>query len=303
VLAIAYSMPQVREMTKQSDYESLLPIVLSQHVPSGVVGLLLAGLLAAFMSNFAATLNAAPAYVVNDVYKRFINPDCSPKRAVRLSRVASVVILAVGMVFGLLTDSITAVMQWIVGALYSGYVMANVLKWYWWRFNGHGYFWGMVSGMAAAMTLPEIANMGPIARWIAEHLGTINNLYFIPPILAISAVGCFAGTLLTPPEDEATLLEFYRIVRPWGFWGPIRDRAVAMFPGVKPNRNFPRDALNVVVGVVWQLCLTALPIYVVLQQWGWVGRIALVLAATSVFLKFNWYDKLRDWPEGAEPAP
>ena len=303
VLAIAFSMPQIRGMTEKKDYESLLPLVLSQHVPTGVVGLLLAGLLAAFMSNFAATLNAAPAYIVNDVYKRYINPACPPRRAVRLSRVASAGILAIGMVFGLMTKDITEVMQWIVGALYSAYVVANVLKWYWWRFNGYGYFWGMVSGMAAAMLLPRVATHPAVANWIAETFGVVNDLYFIPPILAISAIGCLAGTLLTPAEDERALVEFYRITRPWGFWGPIRAKALAMSPPAKPNRNFPRDMVNIAVGVVWQICLMALPMYLVLQQWRWVGGIAVMLAATSVFLKFNWYDKLRDWPDDVAPAP
>jgi hypothetical protein len=50
--------------------------------------------------------------------------------------------------------------------------------------------------------------------------------------------------------------------------------------------------MNVAVGIVWQLCLTALPIYIVLREWPWAGGIAVVLAVTSVFLKFNWYDKL-----------
>jgi hypothetical protein len=53
--------------------------------------------------------------------------------------------------FGLLTNRITDVMLWLVGALYAGYLMANVFKWYWWRFNGYGYCWGMVAGMAGAM--------------------------------------------------------------------------------------------------------------------------------------------------------
>ena len=301
VLAIAFSMPQVREMTSHTEYESLLPIVLTQHVPTGVVGLLLAGLLAAFMSNFAATLNAAPAYVVNDVYKRFINPDCSPRRAVHLSRLASIVILAIGIAFGMLTDSITQVMQWIVGALYSGYVVANVLKWHWWRFNGYGYFWGMVSGMGAAMLLPELAQREPLQCWIAETFGVINGLYYIPPILVISTIGCLLGTLFTPPEDQETLEEFYRVTRPWGFWSPVRAAAATQGDPIASNRNFRRDALNVAVGVVWQLCLTALPMYVVLQQWSPVLGIALLLAAASVFLKFNWYDKLQNHPD--EPLP
>lgn len=304
VLALAFSMPQVREMQEVGDYETLLPIVLSQHVPTGVVGLLLAGLLAAFMSNFAATLNAAPAYVVNDVYKRFIDPNCPPKKAVQLSRLAALVILLVGVFIGLRTESITKVMQWIVGALYSGYVVANVLKWYWWRFNGYGYFWGMVSGMTAAMALPEVAKNEAIAAWIGANFGVINDLYFIPPILAISTIGCLLGTFLAPPEDDETLLRFYRTTRPWGFWGPIREKAGRLVPPARPNRNFWRDAVNVVVGIVWQLCLTALPIYIVLQQWNWVGSIMAVLAVTSVFLKFNWYDNLRDWPDdGGELSP
>jgi Na+/proline symporter len=300
VLALAYCMSQIQPMTEQKQYEGLLPIVLAGQIPTGVVGLILAGLLAAFMSNFAATINAAPAYVVNDIYKRFVDPQCPPKRAVRLSRLAAVVILAIGIAFGLLATSVYDIMRWIVGALYSGYVVANVLKWHWWRFNGSGYFWGMVSGMVAAMALPKIAaDWQPLAEWIAANFGVINDLYFIPPILAISTLGCIAGTFAAPPESEVTLVEFYRVVRPWGVWGPIRDKAVATFPSVRPNRDFPRDALNVAVGIVWQLCLTALPIYFVLQRWSVVGSIALILTATSVFLKFNWYDKLRDWPEGA----
>ena len=124
-------------------------------MPTGVVGFLLAGLAAAFMSNFAATLNAAPAYLVNDIYKRFINPqrrrqDGGASEPARLRGRRS----SAGILFGLLTTRITDVMMWIVGALYGGYVMANVLKWYWWRFNGYGYFWGMMSGIVSAMIVP-----------------------------------------------------------------------------------------------------------------------------------------------------
>ena len=74
-----------------------------------------------------------------------------------LSRIVSFVFLAVGIVCGLLTTRITDVMMWLVGALYSGFVAANVLKWYWWRFNGYGYFWGMVAGIGGAMVLLLIA--------------------------------------------------------------------------------------------------------------------------------------------------
>ena len=283
VLALAFCMPELRAMAKP-DFEKLLPIVLSQHIPVGVLGFLLAGLLAAFMSNFAATINAAPAYIVNDIYKRFIRPDASPRSLVRLSRLASVVVLIVGILFGLLTTRITDVMMWIVGGLYAGYVMANVLKWYWWRFNGHGYFWGLIAGLICALFLPSLATQ------VLGH--SVNALYLMPIILAISTVGCLLGTYLTPPEDDAVLKQFYRTVRPWGAWGPIRDAVLREDPTFQPNRDCARDWTNVLVGIVWQLCLTALPIFVVLRSWSWMVGIFVLLVATSVFLKFNWYDKL-----------
>lgn len=283
VIALVFCMPALKDMA-QPDFEKVLPMVLSNHIPQGVVGFLLAGLLAAFMSNFAATINAAPAYVVNDIYKRFINPGSSPRTHVFLSRVASVVILVIGICFGLMTERITSQVMWIVGALYGGYVMANVLKWYWWRFNGQGYFWGMIAGLGGAMFVPEVM------PWVLGH--DISAMYTFPVILVISIIGCLMGTFATEPEDDEILKKFYKTVRPWGFWGPIRDKVMREDPSFRPNPHFVRDVSNVSVGIVWQLCLTALPIYVVLRQWNWITAIAAVLVVTTIFIKLNWYDKL-----------
>jgi Na+/proline symporter len=283
VLALAFCMTDLRAMAKP-DFELILPIVLRDHIPAGVVGLLLAGLLAALMSNFAATLNAAPAYIVNDIYKRFFNPNMAPHAQVKWSRIASLVVLVIGILFGALTTSITEVMMWIVGGLYGGYVMANVLKWYWWRFNGYGYFWGMMAGLLSAMFVPSLAAL--------LHIEVANTLYLFPIILGCSIAGCLLGTLLTKPEDDAVLMKFYSTVNPWGCWGPIREKVMQQNSSFKPNPDFTKDAVNVAVGIVWQLCLTALPIYIVLREWPWAGAIAATLIVTSVFLKFNWYDKL-----------
>ncbi len=84
----------------------------------------------------------------------------------------------------------------------------------------------------------------------------------------------------------------------WGFWGPIREQVRREDPAFQPNHNFVRDMTNVLVGMIWQLCLVSLPIFMVLRNWSWVGGVAVTLALTSVFMKFNWYDKL----EKAEPA-
>ncbi len=97
---------------------------------------------------------------------------------------------------------------------------------------------------------------------------------------------------MSRPEDDQILMSFYKTVNPWGFWGPIREKVMREDPSFVPNHHFGKDCVNVVVGIVWQLCLTALPIYIVLQNWTWVGYVAGTLVVTSIFIKFNWYDKL-----------
>jgi SSS family solute:Na+ symporter len=268
----------------QPDFEQILPVVIqSAIIPVGLTGLLLAGLLAAFMSTFAATVNAGPAYIVNDIYKRFINPAASNKVQVQMSYVTTVLVVAVGIVFGFLTETITEVTLWIVGGLYGGYVAANVLKWHWWRFNGFGFFWGMIIGTLGALVVPPIV----------KHLwpGT-NTLYAFPAIFLFSALGCFLGTLLTKPEDEEILKKFYMTVRPWGFWKPIADKIKAEQPGFVPKTDCGRHWFNVIVGIIWQTSLVALPIYVVIQRPRGILGALLVLAATTAILKKSWFDRL-----------
>ena len=279
VLALAFCMPEMRAMATP-DFEKILPIVLTEHVPTGVIGFLLAGLAAAFMSNFAATINAAPAYVVNDIYKRFINPNAGGKKEVMLSRITALVFLVIGIICGVLSNSITTAMMFLVGALYGGFVIANVLKWYWWRFNGYGYFWGMVTGIGGAL----------LAQLLVGN--RFNLLYTFPAIFLVSLIGSLAGTLMTKPEDDEILKKFYKTVNPWGWWGPIREKVMRDDPSFVPNRGAAHDLTNVAVGIVWQLCLVTLAIFVVLQQWAVSAGILALLVATSVFMKFNWYDKL-----------
>jgi len=280
ILALVFYSDRIRAMGTEMDFELILPHALSQFVPAGLLGLLLAGLLAAFMSNFAATVNAAPPYLVNDLYRRFVNPSASERTCVRLSYVASFGVVVLGVLFGWFVGSIDAVIKWIVSALWGGYTASNVLKWYWWRFNGFGYFWGMLGGIAAAIVVPLAL----------PHVSPLNAF---PLILAISLAGCLLGTLLTAPEDEEVLKSFYRRVRPWGFWGPIRDKVQRENPSFRPNPDFARDLANIVIGIAWQTSLVAFPVYVVVRRLDHALVALAVVLATSVILKFTWYDHLK----------
>lgn len=288
ILALAFYSDKIRSMGAAMDFEMVLPDALSHFVPVGLLGILVAGLLAAFMSNFAATVNSAPPYLVNDIYRKFINPQASERTCVRLSYVASFSVVALGITFGWFVGSIDHVIKWIVAALWGGYTAANVLKWYWWRFNGYGYFWGMVAGIAAAI---------PYA--LASDIVILNAF---PKILGISTVGCLLGTLFTKPEDDEVLKAFYRRVRPWGFWGPILAKVQAEDPSFQPNPDFARDMFNVVVGIAWQTSLVALPVYVVIRRYDIAGIALAVVLATSAILKFTWYDHLTKMYTEKTPA-
>ncbi len=265
----------------QLDFEQILPSAINEFVPAGFTGLLLAGLAAAFISTFSGTLNAAQAYVVNDLYHKYIDPKASQKRTVIVNYASGLLIVVVSIVLGFYAKNVNNMLQWIVSALWGAYLSSNVLKWYWWRFNGHGYFWGMAAGIVPALVAPTI--------W-----PEVLPLYYFPHLMGISLVGCILGTYLTQPTDEETLKTFYRTVRPWGFWGPIRSKVEAEDPNFKRNTNFKRDMVNVVVGVVWQTALVVLPIYFVLMQWTPVAIAAGIVAVTMIFLKKNWYDKLEE---------
>jgi len=279
VLALVNFSPQLRAMGPNIDFEMILPYIIKNLLPVGLVGLLLSGLIAAFMSNYAATINAAPAYVVNDIYKRFINPHAEERVYVRLSILTTIAFVIVGFAFGFLVKSIDQVTMWIVGALYGGYTSSNVLKWYWWRMNGHGYFWGMITGIAAALVMPFA-------------FPEIPSLMAFPYILVISLVGCIAGSLLTNPESDEVLMRFYMQVRPWGFWKPVLKKVREYYPEFQPNGNFKRDASNVVTGVIWQTSIVISPIALVTQQFKILGIAVGIVIVTSLLLKFNWWDKL-----------
>jgi Na+/proline symporter len=278
VLAIHFLGPSFRTMSAP-DFEMVLPWVIREKIPVGLLGVLMAGLLASFMSTFSATLNAGGAYLVNDLYKRYIKPVATARHYIGVSYLAQIGILAIGIFFGFQAASINQVTQWIVNGLWGGYTAPNLLKWHWWRFNGFGYFWGMLAGIAAALAVPKLfPHLSPLAGFA--------------PIFLVSIVASILGSLLSEPEPDAVLMRFYRQVRPWGFWGPVLRKVRAEEPSFQANRNAARDAFNVGVGIAAQMTLVTMPLYMVLRDWKGFWISILVLAVTTAILKRTWFDRL-----------
>ncbi len=280
VIALVYFQPESLLSDGGLDFEKVLPFALGKFMPVGVLGIILAGLIAAFMSTFAANVNAGPAYIVNDIYKKFINPDANNKTLVRMSYAASLLMVIIGVGVGFMVSSINEILQWITAALFGGYAAANFLKWIWWRFNGYGYFWGMVTGLIISLLVPKLF----------PHLSVI--LAFPLVILPVSTLGSVLGCLLTPPDDMEVLKSFYRSVRPWGYWKPVLEEIRKEDPAFEPNKNFKRDMFNTVIGAIWQMSLIVMPVYLVLRDMKNMILAIAVIITTSVILKYNWYDKL-----------
>jgi solute:Na+ symporter, SSS family len=275
-----------------SDFEKVLPGTINNFLPVGILGLVLTGLLGAFMGTFSGTLNAAQAYIVNDIYLKHINPGASTKKIMNMNYLTGVVVVILGITLGFFAKDVNDILQWIVGGLYGGYVAANVLKWYWWRFNANGFFWGMTIGVVAALAMPSTIN------WAVKAFPQMNlsslPLYWWPLLFILSVAACIIGTYTAPATEMSTLKTFYSTVKPWGFWQPVHNEVIKDNPQFIANKNFKLDMFNVVLGIIAQLCLTLLPMYVVLWMKLPLLITIAILAIIIVILKKTWWNKLED---------
>lgn len=278
--------PDTGIVSQVLDFEEVLPFTLSNFVGPGVKGLLLAGLLAAFMSTYAAFLNAGSAYIVNDIYKKYIRPDAPNKVYIRLSYICTVLVVVIGLLFGFVGGNIHQMTEWIVGSLYGGYAASNALKWIWWRFNGYGYFFGMLAGLLGVIIVPWFLGIVGLAG--------LTPIEQFPFLFGFALLASIVGCLLTQPDDEEVTKQFYKQTRPWGFWKPIREKVMAEDTSFQPNKDLGRDSVNVLIGIAWQMMLVIMPMYLVFREWMALGICVLVFALTSFLLKINWYDKLED---------
>lgn len=263
------------------DFELLLPTAINQFVPVGLLGLLLAGLIAAFMSTFAGTLNAAQAYLVNDIYLKYKNPEASSNQIKKMNYATGIVVVIISIILGFFAEDVNSVLNIIVSVLYGSYVGANILKWHWWRFNGEGFFWGMVAGLVAAYFAPML-------------FPNVNVLYLFPLLLVISLIGSILGTFSSPPTEDKILIEFYKNVKPWGIWKPIHDKILIENPNFKKNETFGLDMFNVLIGIIAQTALVILPMYLIFHQNTPVYITLVVLIICVLLLKKYWWNKLEE---------
>ena len=214
-----------------ADPELAYPMMIGELLPVGLKGLVVAAFLAAFMSTMDTHLCWGASYLVNDLYRRFLKRDETERHYVLVSRLA-VGVLAVLAV--LAAWQMTSIQRgWIyVIELTAGVAFVWLLRWYWWRVNA----WAEIAAMASSLVLANGALLIRALAWLgvlpAELSASALRIYgaefdFIRAtgIVVVSTLIWMAVALVTPPDDEARLLAFYRRVRPGGWWGPIAAQA------------------------------------------------------------------------------
>jgi Na+/proline symporter len=274
----------------RADPETALPLIIGSMLPVGVVGFMLAALLSGFLATFSSTVNGGAAYLVKDIYQRYINPDADNKKLVRVSYVSSALLIVTGLIISIFGSSINTAFLWIFGTLAAGILPPNVLRWYWWRLNGQGYAAGVFGGMA--LSLGQVF----LDQFVfAEPL----PLYVGFPVIAItSTILTIVVSLLTRPTDSETLKNFYRKVQPAGFWAPVKQMVASDDPGFKKQLAFSVEFFNTIVAMIGITALYVSMLYLVLHRLNvGFGLLATTLVCV-VILYFTWYKTL---PPPSEP--
>jgi len=215
------------------DPGAMYPKLMMRYLPVGLLGLLIAVFLAAYMSTIAAQLNWGTSYLINDFYKRFINKNATEKHYVFVSRIGIIFMIFFSLIVtNIFLTTISGAWEFIINAS-AGLGGVLILRWYWWRINA----WSEISAMITPFIIYPIATYG---------FGLQSPLTLYPIVLGTTIVWV-AVTYLTKPVDKNKLHTFYKKVHPGGKgWEKISNE----LPEVKSDSGFGRSFVNWISGVI-----------------------------------------------------
>jgi len=282
--------------------EKVLSAVLLMSVDAGLRGILVLALIAASMSTFDTTVNMAAGMVVNDFYLKYLRPNAKTKELIRASWTTVALLVVGGILLSQNAESIEDIWGWIMMGLGAAFLVPNLLRLYWWRFNGTGTAVGSLVGMIAAVVQrlfwPDISEF--LLRHCPGmcellHIGPeINEFQMLGYSLGAGMIGGIIGTYLDKPTDPEVLKEFYMKTRPFGIWGHLK-RQLPEEERKKVTREHFNDLIAIPFALIWQVCMFLAPMLLVIHNWeGFAGAVVLFLIGGGGLYWF-WY---RNMPEG-----
>lgn len=211
-------------------------------LPTGLIGIVLASLIAAVMSTLSTHLNWGSSYVVNDFYLRFLKPQATDKELVLVGRISTVLLMVLAAFLALALSNALEAFN-ILLQIGAGTGAIFILRWFWWRINAYTEISAMVISFVVAIFFESI---NPKMQWISipENQEYLKLLYGV----GVTTIGWILVTIFTQPEKDAILLSFYRKVRPAAFgWKKLLDR----YPAEKQEQGqLPMEIGLMLVGSV-----------------------------------------------------
>ncbi|MCH6234069.1 sodium:solute symporter family protein [Cognataquiflexum rubidum] len=237
-------------------------------LPTGLIGIVLASLIAAVMSTLSTHLNWGSSYVVNDFYLRFLKPTATDKELVMVGRVSTVLLMVFAAILALALSNALEAFN-ILLQIGAGTGLIFILRWFWWRINAYTEIFAMLISFIVAIFF-EVIN--PKVGWILipENQAYLKLLYGV----GITTIGWVLVTLFTKPENDEILLSFYRKVGPASFgWKKLLDRY--------PNEKQEQGQLPMEIGL---MLVGSVMVYAALFAVGfWIyGNVLPAIIATVV---------------------
>ncbi len=203
----------------KSDSEKAYVVMMTRYLPIGLLGLMIASLLAAFMSTIDTHVNLSSAFFVNDVYRRFLRKAANDKHYIRVARISSFVVIGLAGSLTFAMDSIGDLFIFFLAFL-SGVGPVYILRWLWWRIRAATEITAMITSGSFALLVTFVD-----IEWSLGSLspdGTLSSGGRLLVVVLSSFTCAMLVTFLLPKPDPKALVDFYRKVRPRGFWGPVR---------------------------------------------------------------------------------
>ena len=265
---IVVALAAVVLLPDQTDWEQSYPLLAVKFLPPVALGLVVVSLVAAFMSTVSTAVNWGASYLTHDLYQRFLRPEAPQRELLLVGQLASVLLVILGVITALLSDSIGAVFRLVI-AIGTGPGVVLVLRWFWWRINAAAELAAMLGGVLVGFS----TSVMPLLR--IEDYG----LRLMVTTL-LTAVLWILVMLATPPESGAVLDNFVRQVQPAGpGWKTWRERT-----GVEPAETL-LDLLTQLVFSCFILFGGLLGIggFLLKQPlWGWGGLVAVVVGVWAL---------------------
>ncbi|MDQ3389063.1 MAG: Na+:solute symporter [Gemmatimonadota bacterium] len=254
------------------DPELGYPKLMLDFLPPGVLGIVVASLIAAFMSTVSTLINWSASYITNDLYARFLRPQADQRELILAARAASVLVTVIGAVAAFHSEDITTVFRLII-AVGTGPGLVLILRWFWWRINA----WAELSSMVAGFVVGFLTSVeNPIYSLVIDDFG-IRLMVTSLITLAIWVPVMF----LTKPESDEKLDAFYRLIRPGGpGWRRVRERT-----GVPAAQDLGCDLLRVLAALMILFGLMFAVGGALLLRWNVALGMGLLAIAGYVWLR------------------